>query len=55
METVCSMMTELQSRYPEMPGVAFYGCGGGNETDTQTLIKGVNDCALKLYPDGYAA
>ena len=26
-----------------------------NETDTQALIKGVNDCALKLYPDGYAA
>ena len=22
-ESVCSMMTELQSRYPEMPGVAF--------------------------------
>ena len=51
-ESVCSMMTELQSRYPEMPGVAFYGCGAGNETDTQALIKGVNDCALKLYPDG---
>eukprot|EP01051_Picozoa_sp_SAG22_P007484 SAG22_NODE_529_length_9428_cov_2.691178_1_plen_49_part_00 len=45
--------------YPEMPGLNFYGCGLGiNGTAAQkasheALIQGVNECALKLYPDGY--
>ena len=48
---VCAMMAAVQQKYPEMPGVAFYGCGGANETDHLALIAGVSKCALKLYPD----
>ena len=49
------MMTVVKQQYPEMPGVAFYGCGGAGTTPDdlakQALIKGVSACALKLYPD----
>eukprot|EP01050_Picozoa_sp_SAG11_P023595 SAG11_NODE_4783_length_1767_cov_1.642686_3_plen_47_part_01 len=24
---VCRLISELRSLYPEMPGLAFYGCG----------------------------
>eukprot|EP01050_Picozoa_sp_SAG11_P002164 SAG11_NODE_105_length_16528_cov_4.337635_9_plen_430_part_00 len=52
---VCAMMTAVKEHYPEMPGVAFYGCGGAGTTaldrDKQALIRGVSMCALKLYPD----
>lgn len=52
---VCSLISELQDEFPEMPGLNFYGCGGANATSAmhEDLIKGINKCALKLYPDGY--
>merc|ERR1712072_1668619 len=55
-EGVCSLISELQGLYPEMPGLNFYGCGLGKNGSApfEALIKGVNQCALKMYPDGYS-
>jgi hypothetical protein len=30
-EGVCSLISELQGLYPEMPGLNFYGCGEGSQ------------------------
>ena len=50
-DSMCALVSETQTLFPEMPGVAFYGCGAANKTGMAELLRGISACAQKLYPD----
>ena len=57
-ESMCQLINETKTLFPEMPGLAFYGhnppyTGLANQTDMATLLKGISACAEALYPDSW--